>query len=190
MRLPAPVAVDSAGLLLSAAVLLGATGVLGGADDPTGALPSAGPPPAGAPRSIGDLTPATAQFPAARPRPTKQQADALAGAPVDLVAMRSKADELPALSADRTVGETGGDAYVDYVWGDVENYQSGQQAFDADDIAVRMIRRVGTGEQRKFLVVSFSARSGLTSQTRASFTDGGDRPDHYTYDLPDTAWAD
>jgi hypothetical protein len=211
MRLSTPaIALSATAVVLGTGALLGGPEALSGADDPTGAattstaartvnaetatptapLPAAAAPPAGVPRSVEDMTPDAADYPLARPRPTKEQADALAGAPIDLLGMRRTADELPTMSGERTVGETGGEPYVDYVWGDVENYQSGQQAFAADDIAVRIIRRVGVGHEREFLIVSFSAKTGRTAHSRASSTDGGDRPDSYTYDMPDTAWAD
>jgi hypothetical protein len=213
MRAPARViAPPATALIIAAAVVVGATGALGGSDDPSGAgtvsdaagnvnvddttaatapLTDAVPPPAGIPQSVEEMTPALTAFPLARLRPTKEQADLLAGAPIDLVHMRTVADELKTtFEVDLTVGEAAGDPYVDYVWGDVENYQAGQRIFDADDIVVRMIRRVGTGEQREFHIVSFSAKTGLTTQERASTTHGGVRPNHFTYDLPETVWAD
>ena len=77
-------------------------------------------------------------------------------------------------------------AQSDYVWGDVENYQTGQDLFDADAIVVRLARRVGSGESRTFYVSSFD---GVTGALLAHYATRGEA-ETFGADMPSTAWAD
>lgn len=154
------------------AVLVGAT-ACGGAEGLSGAAP------------------AEDGLPMARPRPALEDAEARAGGKLDIDELRSRADEAMSLIVTRyTVGEIGGEPLLDLVWGDVENYQSGQQLFEADDVVLRFVRRTGQGHDRQFSIVSISASTGQPSSTSSSITSSEQRPDSFTVDLPDTRWAD
>ena len=89
----------------------------------------------------------------------------------------------------RTIAEVGGVPLLDLVWGDVENYQQGQERFGADDVVLRFVRRVDNGGPRLFQVTAVSAGAPRDAPS-VSVTDGDQRPDTFTFDLRSTAWAD
>lgn len=102
-----------------------------------------------------------AMLPATRPKPTEADVVALLGRRPDIDALAAAAAKQHAvgLGTDVTVGSLDGILQVDYVWGDVENYQSGQELFGRDAIVIRLARRVGVGVSRMFYVSSFDAET-------------------------------
>lgn len=140
---------------------------------------------------LSDAAPPADGLPMARPRPALEDAEAVAGRKLDIDELRSRADDARSLivPAD-TVGEVGGEPLLDLVWGDVENYQSGQELFGADDVVLRFVRRTGHGHDRLFSIVSISASTGQASSSSSSITNAEERPNSFTFDLPHTRWAD
>lgn len=128
-------------------------------------------------RRQAELLPGTgppAGEPLARPRPTAADVLRAVGSPVDVESYRREAD-------------LDGESHADYVWGDVENYQSGQAYFDEDAVVLRIVGLTDR-KHRVFSIAAFDVATGLHAPL--SQNGGGRRPTTWTWDDPRTPWAD
>jgi hypothetical protein len=134
-----------------------------------------------------------AGLPEARPRPTLELVEHDSEGSYDEHEFRAIADAQPATYTEggfgRTIGEVGGEQFVDFVYGDVSNY-SGQASFGNDTIVVRVVRRLPPLPDGglQFQLVHISARARKVGNV--GIMSGTDRPATWHWDDPATPWAD
>lgn len=102
------------------------------------------------------------------PNPTEADVTARLGRLPDIAVLRLQADGQQAVGGgDATVGSLGGRPVAGYVWGDLENYLSGQELFDRDAIVLRLAREVGSSDNHAYHVSAYDA---ATDQLVISYT--------------------
>ena len=152
-----------------------------------------GPPPPT--QTAGDPLPEgfTPGPPKARPRPTLDLVLYDSEGAYDEDEFRAIADAQPSTYSEagggRTIGEVGGEQFVDFVYGDVSNY-AGVAAFANDTVVVRVVRRLPPLPDGglQFQVVHISAL--LRHVGNVGILSGTDRPPTWHWDDPATPWAD